>query len=257
MMFTSVSSSRTVCLWVYRGDNLWDLSSGSLDGWYTCPSCSHPSLVGCKSFLWDDPGPSSLVWWVCNQPSHKQLVSTFLWLCLSFHALIHWHSSAIKLHVFAQTSSTLLLALAATSSESFSISSILDRNPSKISSSCDLVVIQQHTECDSKQSSLLFHLSRQYAAPLSLGGSCPDPPWAVSSDTAFPLPLSGSISGSMTSSSNSMSLVLGDSCAPAFNLPPVGGLVVVSWSPTPLLLSSQSCLSGSPLTALPCHCVTV
>ena len=34
---TSVSSSRF--LWLCWGDSLWDLSSGSLDGWCTCPSC--------------------------------------------------------------------------------------------------------------------------------------------------------------------------------------------------------------------------
>ena len=44
------------------------------------------------------------------------------------------------------------------------------------------------------------------------------------------------------SSSNSMSLVLGDSCAPASNSLPVGGeLVVVLQSLKPLLLSSWRC----------------
>ena len=52
----------------------------------------------------------------------------------------------------------------------------------------------------------------------------------------FPLLLSRG----KTSSSNLMSLVLGDSCAPASNPPPVGGgLVVALWSLMPLLLSSQ------------------
>ena len=185
-MSTGVSSSRTMCLWVYRRDNLWDLSSGSLDGRCACPSCSCPSLVGHESFLWDGLGPSSLVWQVCDWPSHEWLFSTSLWLCLSFHTLTHWHSSAIELPVFAQTSSALLLASVAASSESFSISSILDRNPSKISLSSDLVVVWKHTECDREQSSLLFHLSRLYALSWSLGGSWPDPLWAVSSGTAFP-----------------------------------------------------------------------
>ena len=122
-----------------------------------------------------------------------------------------WHSSTIELHVFAQTSSALLLAFVAASFKSLSISSILDRNSSKISLSSDLVVRWQPTECDCKQSSLLFHLSRRYSHSHSLGGSWPDPPWAVLSGTAFPLPSSGS----MTLSSNSMSLVLGFLC-PSF-----------------------------------------
>ena len=148
---------------------------------------------------------------------------------------MHWHSSAIELCVFARTSSTLLLASVAALSKYFSISSILDRNPSKISSLSDLVVGWQHTECDCKWLSLLFHLLRQYTPSQSLGGSWPDPPWAVSSGTAFSLPLSGGT----TSSSNSTLLVLGDSCAPASNpLPAGGGLVVVSQSSMPLLSSS-------------------
>ena len=44
-----------------------------------------------------------------------------------------------------------------------------------------------------------------------------------SSSTAFPLPLSG---GNI-SPSNSTSLMLGDSCAPASNPPPVGGGLLV------------------------------
>ena len=144
------------------------------------------------------------VWWVCDRLSCEQLVSTSLRLCPSFHTLMHWHSSAIELHVVAQTSSTLLLASAAASFKSLSNSSILDRNPSKISLPSDLVVRQQHTECDHEQSTLSFHLSRWYFISQSLGGSWPDPPQAVSDDTAFPLPLSGG----KTSSSNSMSLVL-------------------------------------------------
>ena len=44
--------SRFLCL--YWGDSLWDLSSSSLDGRCTCPSCSCPSLAGCESFQWDD-----------------------------------------------------------------------------------------------------------------------------------------------------------------------------------------------------------
>ena len=186
--------------------------------------------VGHEVLPWDGSGPSSLVWWVCGWPSHEWLASTSLQLCPSFHTLTHWCSSANKFHVVAQTSSALLLASAAASSRSFSNSSILDKNSSKISSSSDLVVGQWCTECDHKRSALSFCLWRRYAVPWCLGGSCPEPPWAVLSNTAFSLPLSG---GKM-SPSNSMSLMLGDSCAPASNPPPTGGgLLVASWSSTP------------------------
>ena len=52
----------------------------------------------------------------------------------------------------------LLLALAAASSKSFSNSSILHKNLSKISSLSDLVVRWQCIECDHEQSILSFHL---------------------------------------------------------------------------------------------------
>ena len=185
----------------------WDLSLGLLDGQCTCPSCLHPSLAACKSFWWDDPSSSSLVWRVCDQPSHKQLVSTSHWLCLSLHALMHWYRSATELCMLAQTSSALLLASATALSESLSISSILDINPSKISSLSNLIVRWWCAECDHKWLSLSFCLSRWDTLSQSLGRSWPDPPWEVSSGTAFPLPLSGG----MTLYSNSMSLVLGDS----------------------------------------------
>ena len=93
----------------------------------------------------------------------------------------------------------------------------------------------------------------------SLGGSWPDPPWAMLSGTAFPLPLSGIT----MLYSHSTSLMLGDSCAPASDPPPVGGgFVMMSWSPMPLVPSSRTCelmlhLSGSLLTVLLCYCVTV
>ena len=54
-------------------------------------------------------------------------------------------------------SSALLIASAIVSSEFLANLSISDRM-SKIFSSSDLVVGQQRTECDRKQSSLLFHL---------------------------------------------------------------------------------------------------
>ena len=223
---------------MFREVSLWDLSSGFLDGWCTCPSCLCPSLVGHESLLQDGPGLSSLVWWVWDWPSHEWPASTSLQLCPSFHTLTHWHSSANELHVVSQTSSALLSPLAAASSESFSISSISDKNPSKISLFSDLVVRQQCTECDHKWSTLSFHLWRQYAVSRCLGGSCADPPQAVSSGTAFPLPLSG---GKMLSS-NSTLLGLGDSCAPASN-PPLtgGGLLVVLQSLMPLFSSSWRC----------------
>ena len=71
-----------------------------------------------------------------------------------------------------------------------------------------------------------------------MGGSCPDPPWAVLSGTALSLPLSGV----KMLSSNSMLHVLGDSCAPAsYPLPSGGGLCVTSQSSTPLLSRSWRC----------------
>ena len=235
-MSTGVSSSRF--LWLYWGDSLWDLSLGSLDGRCTCPSCPRPSLAGHESFQWNCPGSSCLVWWVCNRPSHEWLVSKSLWLCLFFHTLMHWCRSANELCMLAQTSSALLLALVAALSKSLSISSILHRNPSKISSLSDLVVGWQCTECDCEWSSLLFHLLRWNALSQSLGGSWPDPCWAVLSGTAFPLLLSGGT----TLYSNLTLLVLGDSCAPVSNPPPVGGgFVVVLQSTMPLVLSSRSC----------------
>ena len=113
---TSVSSSRF--LWLYWEDSLWDLSTGSLYGQCTYPSYSCPSLAGHESFWWDNPGSSSPVWWVCDQPSHKQLVSTSHLLCLSFHALTHWHKSITEFHVLMQISSTFLLTSAIVLSES-------------------------------------------------------------------------------------------------------------------------------------------
>ena len=84
------------------------------------------------AYMHPTPSSSALVWQVCNQPSHEQLVSTSLWLHLSFHTLMHWHRSANKLHMLAWTSSALLLASVTASSKSLSISSILDRFLSKI-----------------------------------------------------------------------------------------------------------------------------
>ena len=81
-----------------------------------------------------------------------------------------------------------------------------DVNSSQVSSSSDLLVGWQHTECDHERSSLSFRLERQDILSHSLGGSCPDPPCAVLSGTALPLPLSGG----MTLYSSSTSLILGD-----------------------------------------------
>ena len=69
-----------------------------------------------------------------------------------------------------------------------------------------------------------FHLERRDVLSHSLGGSCPDPPCTVLLGTALPLPLSGG----MTLYSSLTLLVLGDSCAPVFDPPPMGGGVVVA-----------------------------
>ena len=135
-------------------------------------------------------------------------------------------------------SSALLITSAIISSEHFATSFISDIIPSKISSSSNLVVRQWYAECDCKQSSLSFHLERWDILSHSLGGSCPDPPWAVLSGTALPLPLSGG----MMLYSSSMLLILGDSCAPASDPPPIGGgFVVASWSAMLLVSSSWDC----------------
>ena len=140
--------------------------------------------------------------------------------------------------ISACPSSALLIASAISSSEHFATLSTSDVNSSQVSSSSNLVVGWQHTECDHKQSSLSFRLKRQDILSHSLGGSCPDPPCAVLSGTAFPLPLSSG----MMSYSSLMSLILGDSCAPAFDPPPAGGGIVIALQSAMLLvLSSQHC----------------
>ena len=230
---TGVSSSRF--LWLYWGDSLWDLSLGLLDGWCICPSCSHPSLAGHKSFWWDDPSSSSLVWWVCDWLSRKWLVSASCLLCLSLNAFTCWHRSAMEFRVSMQLSSTLLIASAVISSKHFATLFTSDVNSSQISSLSNLVVRWWHAECDCEWSSLSFHLERQDILSCSLGGSCPDPPCTVLSATAFPLPLSGStiFYSSLTS------LILGDSCAPASDPPPAGGGVVIALQSVMVLVSSS------------------
>ena len=126
--------------------------------------------------------------------------------------------------ISACPSSALLIASAVISSEHFTTLFTSDVNSSQVSSLSDLIVGWQHTECDHERSSLSVHLEKQYVLSHSLGGSCPDPPCTVLSGTALPLPLSGG----MTSYSISTSLVLGDSCAPAFDPPPTGGGVVIA-----------------------------
>ena len=137
--------------------------------------------------------------------------------------------------VSAFPSSALLIALAVISAKHFTTLFTSDVNSSQVSSSSDLVVRQQCTECDHEQSSLLFHLKRRDVLSCSLGGSCPDPPCAVLSGTALPLPLSG---GMMLYSSLT-SLILGDSCAPASDPPPMGGGVVIVSQTATLLVSSS------------------
>ena len=124
-----------------------------------------------------------------------------------------------------------------------------DARPSQVSSSSDLLVGQRRVECDHEQSSLSFRLERQDVLSRSLGGSCPDPPCAVLLGTALPLPLSGGT----TSYSSSTSLVLGDSCAPVCDPPPVGsGVVVASQSATLLVSSSRDCeLTVAPVRFTP------
>ena len=56
---TGVSLSRS--LWLCWGDSLSGLSSGSLDGQCSGPSCSCPSLIGCESFGGFSPDSSFLV----------------------------------------------------------------------------------------------------------------------------------------------------------------------------------------------------
>ena len=131
-----------------------------------------------------------------------------------------------------------LIALAAVSAKRSTTFFTLDANSSQVSSLSDLLVSWWHTERDHEWSSVSFHLEKRDVLSRSLGGSCPDPPCAVLSGTAFPLPLSGS----MMSYSSLMSLILGDSCAPVFDPPPAGGGVVVeSRSATLLVLSSRDC----------------
>ena len=167
-------------------------------------------------------------------------VSQMAGLCVSLTMPLfqRWHRSAMEFHVSMWLSSALLIILVVTSSECSAILSILDSLPSRISLSSNLVVGQWHIECDREWSSLSFCLKRWDVLSQSLGGSWPDPPWAVLSGTALPLPLSGST----TSYSHSTLLVLGDSYAPASDPPPMGGgFVVALQSATPLVLSSRAC----------------
>ena len=131
--------------------------------------------------------------------------------------------------------SSFLIASAIVSAERFTTLFTSDVNSSQVSLSSNLVVGQRCTECDHERSSLLFHLERRDVLSHSLGGSCPDPPCAVLSGTALPLPLSGG----MMSYSISTSLVLGDSCAPVFHPPPAGGGVVVVLQSAMLLVLSS------------------
>ena len=116
--------------------------------------------------------------------------------------------------VSACLSSIFLIALATALAKLSATLFTSDANPSQVSSLSNLLIGRQRTEHDRKRSSLSFRLKRQDVLSHFLGGSCPDPPWAVLSGTALPLPLSG---GMMLYS-----------CAPVFDLPPTGGGVVVA-----------------------------
>ena len=137
--------------------------------------------------------------------------------------------------ISALPSSIFLIASATVSAKRSATLFTLDAYSSQVSSSSNLLVRQQCTECDHKRSPLSFHLKRQDVLSHSLEGSCPDPPCTVLLGTALPFPLSGST----TSYSISMSLVLGDSCAPVFDSPPVGGGVVIASRSAMLLVSSS------------------
>ena len=140
--------------------------------------------------------------------------------------------------ISVRPSSAFLIASAVILAECFATLFTSDVNSSQASLLSDLVVGWRHTECDCEQSSLSFHLERRDVLSHSLGGSCPVPPCTVLSGTALLLLLSGS----MTSYSILMLLVLGDSCAPVFDPPPTGGGVVVALQSAMLLVSSsQDC----------------
>ena len=162
---------------------------------------------------------------------------------------MRWLRLAMEACISAHPSSIFLIASATVSAEHSATLFTSDVNSSQVSLLSDLLVGRQHTECDREQSSLSFHLERWDFLSHSLGGSCPDPPCAVLLGTALPLPLSG---GTM-SYSISMSLVLGDSYAPVFDPPPMGGGVVVAlWSATLLVSSSQDCeLTVTPVRFAP------
>ena len=138
-----------------------------------------------------------------------------------------------------------LCALAEDSTNFFT----LDARPSQVSLSSNLLVGQWRVERDREQSSLSFCLERRDVLSHSLEGSCPDPPCAVLLGTALPLPLSGG----MTLYSSLTLLVLGDSCAPVCDPPPMGGgVVVASRSATLLVLSSWDCeLTVAPVRFAP------
>ena len=192
-------------------------------------------------------------WWLSP---HLLWPHHFCGCRLSLNVFTCWWRFAMEVCISMLPSSALLITSAIALSECSTISSILDSISSRISLSSDLVVGQWHTECDCKQSSLSFCLLRRYALFWSLGESWPDPPSAVSSGTAFPLPLSGS----MTLYSCLTSLMLGDSCAPASDPPPTGGEVVVVLQSVILLVSSSwDCeLMVAPVRfTLPCYCTMV
>ena len=166
-MSTSVSSS--IFLWLFWGDSLWDLSSGSLDGRCISPSCSHPSLSGHQPFWGDNPSSSSLVWRVCNWLSREQLVSAPHFLQLSLNTFTRWWRFAMEACISMRPSSALLITSAVISSKHFATLFISDVIPSQISLSSNLVVGWRCTECYCNWSSLSFCLKRQNVLSCSPG----------------------------------------------------------------------------------------
>ena len=91
--------------------------------------------------------------------------------CDSLNMFMRWWRFAMEVCISMWPSSALLITLAIISSKHFATLFLLDIILSKISSSSNLVVGQQHAECDHERSSLSFCLKRRDVLSHSLGGS--------------------------------------------------------------------------------------